>query len=79
MRFIAYLVIAWAVFKFLDSWWASRRKSEAPRRSQGGRRPTVKRQQEVVVNYGPGKRRSSVREDVGEVVEFEEIEDLTKS
>ncbi|NVK03994.1 MAG: hypothetical protein HWD92_04195 [Flavobacteriia bacterium] len=71
-RTIFFLVLAWFVFRTLDRLFSQRRGSS----SQGSRRGASKnREQEIIVRYDPRQTKSAVRDDVGEVVEFEEIEE----
>lgn len=80
LKFVFYLFIAWAVFRILDFWWASRRKAEYARRPHSSNHNTrSKKQQEVVVTYDPRQTRSAVNQNAGEIVDFEEIEDDSKS
>ncbi len=79
LRTILFLVVAWFVFKFLDAWWARRKSS--PKHSSNSTRPSRGKpsQQEIIIDYDPRMTRSHTRDDAGEVVEFEEIEDDSKS
>lgn len=76
LRTIFVLVLAWAVFRFLDRWWANRARTQSQQRSNGNR--SSRRDQEVIINYDPRSTKSAVRDDVGEVVDFEEVEDESK-
>ena len=71
-RTIFFLVLAWFVFRTLDRLFSQRRRPS----SQGSRRGASRsKEQEIIVRYDPRQTKSAVRDDVGEVVEFEEIEE----
>lgn len=74
-RTIAFLVLAWVIFRFLDRWMAARRMHNE-QRQQGRPAPRRERkEQEIIINYDPRQTQSRVRDDVGEEVDFEEVEE----
>ncbi len=86
LRTILVLVIAWFVFRLLDSWWASRKQRQRGGQhhqrygqSGSGSRRSSSKDQEVIIDYDPRMTRSHTRDDAGEVVDFEEVEDDPKS
>lgn len=80
LRTIIFLVLAWAVFRFLDRWTATRRafreqmNSQRPNRPQGQQR-TERKEQDIIISYDPRQTKSKLRDDVGEEVDYEEVED----
>ena len=70
-RTLFFLVLAWFVFRTLDRIFSQRRNANQSGRSNSSR----SKEQEIVVRYDPRQTKSAVRDDVGEVVDFEEIEE----
>lgn len=83
LRTIGYLVLAWFVFRTLDTWWSLRKakqqRAQNANAQSNQRRTSSGKNQEIIVTYDPRSTKSAVREDVGEVVEFEEVKDESKS
>lgn len=70
-RTLFFLVLAWFVFRTLDRMFSKRR----PSNRANSRQNSSAKEQEIVVRYDPRQTKSVVSDDVGEVVDFEEIEE----
>ncbi len=66
-RFILFSIIFYFVWRFLDSFFRTNRQT-APNA------PRAERKQKVTVNYDRKKSRSKVGKNVGEYVDFEEVD-----
>ena len=67
LRFIFYAVIVYFVWRFLDSLFSPRARQTSP----NSKRPN----QKVTVQYNRKATKSKVGKDIGEYVDFEEVED----
>lgn len=73
LRTIGFLVLAYFLFRFLDRLFGS---AKQPSGRRGG--SPRDEENEVVIRYNPNQTKSAVRDDVGEVVDFEEVEEDSK-
>lgn len=80
LRTILFIALAWAVIRFLDRIAATRRVMREQMKARGPHTRTdsnrrERKEQEIIINYDPRQTKSKLRDDIGEEVEFEEVED----
>ncbi len=71
LRFILYAVVFYFVWRFLDSMFSFGRRQTSPNTNPSRKRPN----QKVSVQFDKKSAKSKVRKDVGEYVDFEEIDE----
>ena len=71
LRFILYAVVFYFVWRFLDSMFSFGRRQTSPNANPNRRKPN----QKVSVQFDKKSTKSKVAKDVGEYVDFEEIDD----
>ncbi len=70
LRFILYAIVFYFVWRFLDSLFSFGRRQTSPNTN-----PNRKPNQKVTVQFDRKTAKSKVRKDVGEYVDFEEIDE----